>query len=47
MCNLIVCSASSFWDFRIPPFIKIKMALQIWPPSEYIFLKKEIVLKMI
>ncbi len=22
-CNLIVSSASNFWDFRIPPFIKI------------------------
>ncbi len=29
ICNLIVSSASSFWDFRIPPFIYIALGL-VW-----------------
>ncbi len=50
ICNLIVSSASSFWDFRIPPFIYIALglvwaecpeALQIWPPSERTFLERD------
>ncbi len=30
ICNLIVSSASSFWDFRIPPFIKIGLVRAAW-----------------
>ncbi len=38
--------SKQFWDFRIPPFIKIKKPLQILPPSEETCLEREFVLKL-
>ncbi len=45
ICHLIVTSASSFWDFRIPPFIKGKVQCCFMHSELFTLLKSWILMR--